>query len=86
MFKEGCINRACLPHAGDVWHIAVEGLPGQGVLYGYKISGPGNRFNSSTVMLDPYAPLVEGRKEFGKRDSIEDFKQEVSVATNPFSV
>lgn len=60
-----------------MWHIAVDGLPAQGVLYGYKLAGPGNRFKPNTVMLDPYAPLVEGRKEFGKRDAIEDFKPTV---------
>ncbi|MEW5299319.1 MAG: hypothetical protein WDW36_002345 [Sanguina aurantia] len=62
---------------GDVWHIAVDGLPAQGVLYGYKLAGPGKRFKPNTVMLDPYAPLVEGRKEFGKRDAIEDFRPTV---------
>lgn len=55
---------------GDIWHICVEGLPDVGVLYGYRIGGPhgweqGHRFDSSIVLLDPYAKLVAGRKFFG---------------------
>jgi hypothetical protein len=26
---------------GDVWHAQLEGLPGSGVLYGYKVAGEG---------------------------------------------
>ncbi|KAL5201712.1 hypothetical protein ABZP36_036066 [Zizania latifolia] len=55
---------------GDIWHVSVEGLPAAGVLYGYRVDGPqgwdqGHRFDSSTVLLDPYAKLVSGRKYFG---------------------
>jgi isoamylase len=55
---------------GDIWHVIVEGLPASGVLYGYRVGGPqgwdqGHRFDSSTVLLDPYAKLVSGRKYFG---------------------
>ncbi|XP_020111009.1 isoamylase 3, chloroplastic isoform X1 [Ananas comosus] len=55
---------------GDIWHICVEGLPSSGVLYGYRIDGPrrweqGHRFDSSIILLDPYAKLVSGRKFFG---------------------
>lgn len=55
---------------GDIWHICVEGLPEAGVLYGYRIDGPhdwkqGHRFDSSNILLDPYAKLVSGRKLFG---------------------
>lgn len=27
--------------AGDVWHVALEGLPGSGVLYGFRVQGEG---------------------------------------------
>ncbi|XP_043720663.1 isoamylase 3, chloroplastic isoform X2 [Telopea speciosissima] len=55
---------------GDIWHICVEDLPRRDVLYGYRIDGPrgrdqGHRFDSSIVLLDPYAKLVEGRRFFG---------------------
>lgn len=55
---------------GDIWHICVEDLPRSNVLYGYRIDGPrgwhqGHRFDNSTVLIDPYAKLVEGRRFFG---------------------
>ncbi|KAF5190243.1 Glycogen debranching enzyme [Thalictrum thalictroides] len=55
---------------GDIWHICVEDLPRHSVLYGYRIDGPrewqqGHRFDSSIVLVDPYAKLVEGRRIFG---------------------
>ncbi|KAL5992564.1 Isoamylase 3, chloroplastic [Asimina triloba] len=45
-------------------------LPRSGVLYGYRIDGPrgweqGHRFDSSVILLDPYAKLVDGRRVFG---------------------
>lgn len=39
------------------------------------------RWDPSKVLLDPYAPLVNGRRVFGKRDAIEQFKGRVSRAT-----
>lgn len=70
--------------SGDVWHIAVEGLPRSGILYGYRVSGEGgwetgHRWDPTRVMLDPYAPLVAGRRRFAVRDEIEQFKQKVSI-------
>ncbi|XP_072978813.1 isoamylase 3, chloroplastic isoform X1 [Typha angustifolia] len=55
---------------GDIWHVCLEGLPRSGVLYGYRVGGPqgweqGHRFDSSIILLDPYAKLVSGRKVFG---------------------
>ncbi|KAK4753414.1 hypothetical protein SAY87_022212 [Trapa incisa] len=54
---------------GDIWHICVEGLPRSDVLYGYRVDGPqswhdGHRFDSNTVLVDPYAKLVDGRRVF----------------------
>ncbi|KDO81054.1 hypothetical protein CISIN_1g0039772mg, partial [Citrus sinensis] len=55
---------------GDIWHICIEDLPRSEVLYGYRVDGPrdwhqGHRFDSSIVLIDPYAKLVEGRRHFG---------------------
>ncbi|KAJ6939511.1 isoamylase 3 [Populus alba x Populus x berolinensis] len=55
---------------GDIWHICIEDLPRDDVLYGYRIDGPrdwrqGHRFDSSIMLIDPYAKLVEGRRFFG---------------------
>ncbi|KAF5827337.1 glycoside hydrolase superfamily [Dunaliella salina] len=66
---------------GDVWHAALENLPLSGICYGYKVSGEGGwetglRWDPSRV-LDPYAPFVSGRREFAKRDEIEQFKPNV---------
>ncbi|KAL9228743.1 hypothetical protein vseg_004291 [Gypsophila vaccaria] len=59
-----------LNKTGDIWHMCVEGLPSSGVLYGYRMDGPqdwqqGHRFDSSFVLIDPYAKFVEGRRLFG---------------------
>lgn len=55
---------------GDVWHAAVSGCPQAGVRYAFRVSGPddaaaGHRFDDSVLLLDPYAPLVEGRRTWG---------------------
>ncbi|KAM6571182.1 hypothetical protein CsatA_015262 [Cannabis sativa] len=67
------VELALDPHqnrTGDVWHICVKDLPKSNVHYGYRIDGPqdwhqGHRFDSSIVLVDPYAKLVDGRKYFG---------------------
>ncbi|KAK3025948.1 hypothetical protein RJ639_040864 [Escallonia herrerae] len=55
---------------GNIWHIHIEDLPRNNVLYGYHIDGPqgwhqGHRFDGRTVLIDPYAKLIEGRRIFG---------------------
>ncbi|KAK2995341.1 hypothetical protein RJ640_006561 [Escallonia rubra] len=55
---------------GNIWHIHIEDLPRSNVLYGYRIDGPqgwhqGHRFDGRTVLIDPYAKLIEGRRIFG---------------------
>ena len=51
-------------HTDQVWHLFLpEVQPGQ--LYGYRVSGPyepehGLRFNSSKLLLDPYAKAIAG--------------------------
>jgi isoamylase len=51
-------------HTDQVWHVFLpDARPGQ--LYGYRVSGPydpeqGLRFNSSKLLLDPYAKAIAG--------------------------
>jgi isoamylase len=57
-------------HTDLVWHVFLpEVRPGQ--IYGYRVSGPydpkaGLRFNSSKLLLDPYAKAIAGRVEWGE--------------------
>ena len=49
---------------GHVWHTYIPGLA-HGQMYGYRVYGPyepeaGHRFNSSKVLIDPYALAVSG--------------------------
>lgn len=73
---------------GSVWHIALEGLPRSGVLYGFRVRGEGgwetgHRWDQSRVMLDPYAPLISGRQLFAIRDEVEQYKPKV-MPFDPF--
>ena len=51
-------------HTDQVWHVFLPDVrPGQ--LYGYRVSGPydperGMRFNSSKLLIDPYAKAIAG--------------------------
>ncbi|KAJ0984614.1 hypothetical protein J5N97_002970 [Dioscorea zingiberensis] len=75
---------------GDIWHVCIEGLPDSGVDYGYRIDGPrewekGHRFDSSIVLLDPYAKLVIGRKFFGDvTDKVSKFLGTFDFCSLPF--
>ena len=65
--------------AEGVWHGFVPELPSKEVLYGYRVHGEGGwetpfRWDSSRVLLDPYAPHVAGRSVFGVRDAFERFE------------
>ena len=50
---------------GSIWHCYLQGIkPGQ--LYGYRVEGPynpeaGERFNSSKLLIDPYAKALAGK-------------------------
>ncbi|KAG6474419.1 hypothetical protein ZIOFF_068354 [Zingiber officinale] len=75
---------------GDVWHIYIEGLSQSGIVYGYRIDGPqgwgqGHRFDSSVILLDPYAKLVSGRKRFGDvSDKMSKFLGTYDFTSPPF--
>ncbi|MBA2585484.1 MAG: glycogen debranching protein GlgX [Chthoniobacterales bacterium] len=51
-------------HTDQVWHVFLPDVrPGQ--LYGFRVSGPydperGKRFNSSKLLIDPYAKAIAG--------------------------
>ncbi|XP_023744999.1 isoamylase 1, chloroplastic [Lactuca sativa] len=54
---------------GDVWHVFLKG-DFTDMLYGYKFSGDfcpeeGHYYDSSRILLDPYAKAVLSREEFG---------------------
>lgn len=83
--------------AGDVWHVQLQGLPLSGIAYGYRVAGEGgweqgHRWDAGRVLLDPYAPLVNGRRVFGQRDELEAFKPKLGstwlgtydLASKPF--
>lgn len=62
----------------NVWAATVVGLPLKGVGYAFKVDGPHpqntrNRWSPGTLLLDPYAPLVDSRSRFGVRDAREAF-------------
>jgi len=67
--REENIRIPVTEHTDQVWHIFLpEAQPGQ--IYGYRVSGPyepemGMRFNSSKLLLDPYAKAIAGRVEWG---------------------
>lgn len=72
---------------GDIWHVAIEKLPLKGIQYGWRVGGEGgwesgHRWNEEKVLLDPYAPLVTGRRRFAARDEVEQFKEKVTVSTS----
>ena len=81
-------------HTDQVWHVFLPDVrPGQ--LYGFRVAGPydperGLRFNSSKLLLDPYAKAIAGEvswadEMFGyviggeKEDLIQDFRDGVAV-------
>jgi isoamylase len=61
-----------LHKTGDVWHVFVHDLTPD-YLYGYRVHGPnapksGHRFNSTVVLLDPYARALSGNARWGHPD------------------
>lgn len=56
---------------GDVWHIFIEIDPSKPLIYGYKIDGPIDQslkhhgFDSTKVLLDPYAKAVVSSNHWG---------------------
>ena len=75
----------------DTWHVEAQGCPHSGVLYGVRVFGKGgwdtgHRWDDTKVLLDPYTPLISGRRVFGVRDEVEQYKKGVrSACPNPRS-
>lgn len=68
--------------AGDVWHLEVKGCPQSDILYGVRVFGEGgwdtgHRWDPKRVLLDPYSPLIAGRRQFGVREEREQYKKGV---------
>ncbi|KAJ0026237.1 hypothetical protein Pint_08389 [Pistacia integerrima] len=89
----GMIELPLDPHVnktGDIWHMHIKDLPRSNVLYGYRIDGPqgwnqGHRFDKNTVLIDPYAKLVDGRRYFGdSSEKLSKFLGTYDFDTLPF--
>jgi len=68
-FYEFCI--------GNVFAMVVFDLEYENIEYGYRMSGPwepetGHRFDSSKILLDPYAKAIGGRDVWGKEPDWSD--------------
>lgn len=69
-------EHALAHHGGGVWAAALAPLPRCGVGYAYRVDGPPSphaRWVPDRLLLDPRAPLVDGRQRFGARDAREAF-------------
>jgi len=80
------------PHSnrtGQVWHIFVEGLDA-GAHYAFRFDMQPNpdpavyRFNASKALLDPYARVISGGKQWGKPATGEAAIRHCVVAENHF--
>jgi hypothetical protein len=74
------ITELKMTRTDTIWHVEAKGCPHDGVLYGVRVSGEGgwetgHRWDHDKVLLDPYSPLVSGRRVFGVRDKVEQFKE-----------
>lgn len=74
-----------------MWHVEAEGCAKAGTLYGLRAFGEGgwdtpHRWDADKVVLDPYAPLISGRRHFGVRDEIEAFVPEVRARLHACAV
>ncbi len=57
---------------GDVFCMVVFGLDYEDLEYGYRIDGPfdpeaGHRFDTTKILMDPYARLIAGRDVWGEK-------------------
>src|ERR1700730_2717169 len=55
---------------GRVWAITVFGLEYEELEYGFRVGGPNehnwDKFDSTTVLSDPYAKILGGRELWGR--------------------
>lgn len=62
---------------GNVFSMVVFGLDVENVEYGYRMDGPwdpvaGHRFDSTKILMDPYARAIGGRDVWGKQPNWDD--------------
>ena len=65
---------------GNVYAMVVFGLDFENLEYGYRMDGPnvpwqGHRFDSSKILLDPYAKAIGGRDIWGQQPDWNDSYQ-----------
>ena len=65
---------------GDVWAMVVFDLDFETIEYGYRMDGPwdpenGHRFDTSKILMDPYAKAVGGRDVWGVEPDWNDIYQ-----------
>ncbi|GAV56944.1 Alpha-amylase domain-containing protein/CBM_48 domain-containing protein [Cephalotus follicularis] len=66
-----------LNKTGDIWHVLLKG-DFKDMLYGYKFDGlfspeEGHYYDSSRILLDPYAKAVISREKFGVLGAADNF-------------
>ena len=79
--SDGGVFHACLHNIPQARALGEKGGPENRMLYGVRVFGKGgwdtlHRWDSSKILLDPYAPLVYGRKKFGTRDEVEQYEKD----------
>jgi len=62
---------------GDIYTMTIFDLDPAEIEYGFRFEGPydprkGQRFDSSNILLDPYAQEVAGAEEYGRRSNAYD--------------
>ena len=71
LFDPSGVQTDCIPlreRTAFIWHGLIRGIrPGQH--YGYRVEGPwnpeaGDRFNSSKLLIDPYAKAISGKVDW----------------------
>jgi isoamylase len=85
--KNEPITELDMHKADHIWHVEAVDCPKVGVLYGVRVFGEGgwdvgHRWDPKRVVLDPYTPLVSGRRQFGIRDEIERYVRGVWTAAS----
>jgi len=62
---------------GNTYAMTVFGLDHENIEYGFRMDGPfdsviGHRFDKTKILMDPYAKLISGRDEWGKKNNTDE--------------
>lgn len=77
-------------HIGDMYSMLVYGLKIEEFEYAFRLDGPydparGQLFDSSKILLDPYAKAVTGQRKWGEKpEGGKDFVYKARVVRNDF--